>query len=245
MENTLQKTKLIIGGLVPFTTIDYPGKLSAVIFLQGCPWRCIYCSNPHLFEFKKYTEKDKQNYEYVINLLKKRKKVLDGIVFSGGEATFQTNAIIDTINEIKEFAPNFKFALHTNGCFPEKLKNLIPYIDWIGLDIKAPISKYDDITKIKKSGIPAYKSLDIIIDSGIKFEVRTTADPTILNKEDILEIVKYLSEKNVKHYAIQKYRPIDKNNKNNPTIEKIMQFFIDNNFKNKLKTMIPNIEYRE
>ena len=239
------KSKLIIGGLVPFTTIDFPGKLSAVLFLQGCPWRCIYCSNPHLFDFKKYTEQDRQNYEYVISLLKKRVKVLDGVVFSGGEATFQADAIIDAINDIKEFAPDFKFALHTNGCFPDRLKLLLPYIDWIGLDIKAPKSKYDAITKIRNSANPAYTALDMIIESGIKFEVRTTADPTILNKSDIMEIAKYLSEKHVNCYAIQKYRPIKKDDINNPPTNTIMQFFTDNDFKEELKALIPNIEFRQ
>ena len=118
----MANSNIIVGGLVPFTTIDYPSKLSAVIFLQGCPWRCIYCSNPHLFEFRKATEQDKNNWQYVLDLLKKRVKILDAIVFSGGEATAQAEEIVEAIKDIKKFAPHFKFGLHTNGCFPEKLE---------------------------------------------------------------------------------------------------------------------------
>ena len=131
MQNTETETKeiapIIIGGLVPFTTIDYPSKLSAVIFLQGCPWRCVYCWNPHLFEFRKPTDSDTQNWHYVRDLINKRKKVIDAVVFSGGEATAQTDGIIRAITEIKGFAPHLKFGLHTNGCFPEKLTKLLPY----------------------------------------------------------------------------------------------------------------------
>ncbi len=240
----MTNSKIIIGGLVPFTTIDYPNKLSAVIFLQGCPWRCIYCSNPHLFEFKKYTEQDSQNWQYVINLLKKRIKIIDAVVFSGGEATFQAEAIIEAIKEIKEFAPHFKFGLHTNGCFPTKIKLLLPYINWIGLDIKAPISKYDEITQIKNSSSSAFEALDIICSSGIDFEVRTTADPTVLTKEDIIEIAKYLATKKVNHYAIQRYRPIKKDDPKNPPANMITQFFTDKDFETKLKNIIPELELR-
>ncbi|MCR5506538.1 MAG: anaerobic ribonucleoside-triphosphate reductase activating protein [bacterium] len=240
----MAKSNIIIGGLVPFTTIDYPTKISAVLFLQGCPWRCIYCSNPHLLAYRKPTEQDKANYEYVLGLLKKRTKIIDAVVFSGGEATSQTDEIITAIEEIKEFAPHFKFGLHTNGCFPEKLAKLLPYIDWIGLDIKAPCKKYEQITKVKGSGEFAFEALDLILKSGKDFEVRTTADPTVLSKEDILEIAETVSKLGVKHYAVQRYRPVDKDNPNNPPAQAITQFFTDKEFEAKLRLLIPNLEMR-
>ncbi len=240
----MTNSNIIVGGLVPFTTIDYPSKISAVIFLQGCPWRCIYCSNPHLFDFKKSTEKDKDNWNYVLELLKKRTKMLDAVVFSGGEATHQTDEIIEAIKDIHEISPHYKIGLHTNGCFPEKLEKLLPHIDWIGLDIKAPYEKYYDITKVTNSGDMAKKALDLILKSGKDFEVRTTADPTVLTKEDILSIATNLSSLGVKNYAIQKLRPVDKDNPNNPPSHIINQFFTDNEFKEKLENLIENIEMR-
>ncbi len=241
MEERMAKSNIIIGGLVPFTTIDYPTKISAVLFLQGCPWRCKYCSNQQLLNFRKPTEQDKANYEYVLGLLEKRKKVIDAVVFSGGEATAQTDEIITAIEEIKEFAPHYKFGLHTNGCFPEKLSKLLPYIDWVGLDIKAPCKKYEQITNVKGSGEFAFEALEILLKSGKDFEVRTTADPTVLTKEDILEIAEILSKAGVKHYAVQRCRPVNPDEPKNPLA---MQFFTDKEFEEKLRTLIPNLEMR-
>ncbi len=240
----MAKSNIIIGGLVPFTTIDYPTKISAVLFLQGCPWRCIYCSNPHLFAFRKQTEQDKANYEYVLELLKKRVKIIDAVVFSGGEATAQADEIISCIEDIKEFAPHYKFGLHTNGCFPEKLSKVLPYIDWVGLDIKAPCKKYEQITTIKRSGEFAFESLEILIKSGKNFEVRTTADPTVLTKDDILEIAETVAKAGVKHYAVQRYRPVDRDNLNNPPAQMITQFFTDKEFEEKLRAIVPELEMR-
>ncbi len=237
-------SNIIVGGLVPFTTIDYPSKMSAVIFLQGCPWRCIYCSNPHLFEFRRPTQQDKSNWQYILSLLQKRTKILDAVVFSGGEATAQAQEIIEAIKDIKQFAPHFKFGLHTNGCFPDKLEMLLPYIDWIGLDIKAPCKKYEQITKVKGSSEQAFSSLNLLLKYNKDFEVRTTADPTILTKDDILEIAEQISKIGVKTYAIQKYRPVDKNNPNNPPSTEIMQFFTDKEFEKKLRELIPNLTLR-
>ncbi len=240
----MSNSNIIVGGLVPFTTIDYPSKLSTVIFLQGCPWRCIYCSNAHLFKFHQPTEQDKKNWQYIINLLKQRTKIIDAVVFSGGEATAQSEEIITAIKEIKTFAPHFKFGLHTNGCFPEKLECLLPYIDWIGLDIKAPCKKYEQITQIKGSGEKAFESLNILLKNNKDFEVRTTADPSVLTKEDIIEIAKNISILGVKNYAIQRYRPVNKDNPNNPPSNEITKFFTDENFEKELKKYIPNLELR-
>lgn len=240
----MAKSNIIIGGLVPFTTIDYPTKISAVLFLQGCPWRCIYCSNPQLLEFRKPTEQDKENYEYVLDLLKKRTKILDAVVFSGGEATAQSENIITAIEEIKEFATHFKFGLHTNGCYPEKLETLLPYIDWVGLDIKAPTEKYEQITCVKGSGEQAFRSLDLLLKHNKSFEVRTTADPTVLTKADIVDIAKRVTAAGVKHYAVQRYRPVDRDNPNNPPSTAIMQFFTDKEFEAELKSIVSELELR-
>ena len=240
----MANSNIIVGGFVPFTTIDYPKKMSAVIFLQGCPWRCIYCSNAQLFEFRRATENDKQNWEYILTVLRKRTKILDAVVFSGGEATAQADEIITAIEDIHKFAPHFKIGLHTNGCFPENIKKITPYIDWFGFDIKAPCKKYYDITKVKGSGEQAFESLTYLLSQKKDLEVRTTADPTILTKDDIIEIAKTITQMGVKKYAIQKYRPVDKDNPTNPPYEKIMQFFTDKDFQKQLEEIVPNLELR-
>ena len=170
--------------------------------------------------------------------------MLDAVVFSGGEATYQTDAIINAINDIKQFAPHFSFGLHTNGCFKDKVKQLLPFINWVGLDIKAPPEKYDLITKVKNSYESVLQTLDLLLDSNIDFETRTTVDPTFLNKDDVLKIATFLKGKGVKNYAIQKFRPVNKDDPNNPSDILINQFFNDENFTKQLKTLIPNLELR-
>jgi len=234
----------VVGGLVPFTTIDFPKKISCVVFLQGCPWRCTYCSNPHLFQFREPSERDAANWDYVLGLIRKRVKALEAVVFSGGEATSQAKAVARAIAQIHEISPHYKIGLHTNGCDLEGLELLLPLVDWIGLDIKAPKDRYTAITKTENSAEAAFKALDLIIKSGKEFEVRTTCDPRSLDKEAILGLVAGLAKLGVKNYALQRFRPADKTAPGLPTQPEIMQFFTDPQFEEKLKALIPNVVLR-
>ena len=107
-----------IGGLVPFTTIDYPGKLAAVLFLVGCPLRCAYCSNPHLL----CPHDGEYDPEKTFEWLKARVGKLEAIVFSGGEALMQGNIAIEYMKRVRDLG--FKIGLHTNGFYPELLKKV-------------------------------------------------------------------------------------------------------------------------
>ena len=246
----------VVGGLVPFTTIDFPKKISCVVFLQGCPWRCTYCYNPHLFQSRAPSERDAANWEYVLDLLRKRTKALEAVVFSGGEATSQPEPLAGAIAQIHEISPDYKIGLHTNGCNPENLKRLLPLIDWIGLDIKAPSDRYDQLTRSENSGKNARDSLNLIIESGKDFEVRTTCDPRHLDKNAIIELATELASLGVKNYALQRFRPTppkerERENQrdpgikpNTPTQAEIMQFFADPDFEAKLKSLIPNVILR-
>lgn len=239
------KSKIIVGGFVPFTTIDYPGHLSAVVFTQGCPFNCHYCSNQELLKFRKYKDEDKTNWDYVLSVLEKRKKMLEAVVFSGGEPTSQDDELVSAIKDIKAISPNYKIGLHTNGTNSEQLKKVLPLIDWFGLDIKAVRSKYDDMVRAKSGNNP-YDSLDLILQTGNEFEVRTTCYPKHLSKEDVLTIAKELADKGVKNYALQKYRPISED-ASEPNALEINQFFNDQKFKEELKNLFPNgyMEFRE
>jgi pyruvate formate lyase activating enzyme len=234
----------VIGGLVPFTTIDYPGKISCVVFLQGCPWRCPYCSNAHLFEFGKPGPKDSENWEYVLNLLAKRVKMLDAVVFSGGEATAQADGLVAAIACVRAVSPHYKIGLNTNGCDPAKLARVLPHVDWIGLDIKALPEKYDALTGVEGSGAAAFDSLGLILESGMDFEARTTCDPAFVSKGDILALGKKLSALGVKNYRLQRYRPPRKDSPDNPPMREIMQFFTDRDFEAALDGMFPNFSMR-
>lgn len=162
---------LTIGGLIPFTTIDYPGKLSAVVFCQGCPWRCHYCHNPHLLASSTTSS---LTWEGVVAFLRTRQGLLDGVVFSGGEPTMQ-QALPDALAEVRRMG--FLTGLHTGGAYPEQLAACLPHLDWVGMDLKAPFDEYEQITGTPESGLMAAQSADLLRKSGIPLEFRTTVDP--------------------------------------------------------------------
>ena len=187
-----------IGGLVSFTTIDYPGRLAAVLFLVGCPLRCAYCSNPHLLS----PSDGEYDPNRVFDWLKSRVGKLEAVVFSGGEALMQGDVAIEYMRRVKELG--FNIGLHTNGFYPETLARAADVVDWIGLDFKATREKYPDLTKQHIAYDNMIRSLDTWIETGKDFAVRVTCDPRFVTKDDLLEIAEILRERGVKNLAIQK-----------------------------------------
>lgn len=185
-----------VGGLTPLTTIDYPGELSAVIFCQGCPWRCGYCQNSQLLSSK---ATGLIEWSSVMAFLNKRVGLLDAVVFSGGEPTLQ-RGIADAIRQVKSLG--FKVGLHTAGCYPDRLKKILPLVDWVGLDIKELAENYSAITQVKTSGEQAWQSLDILQSAGVDYEVRTTRMPGTAD-DSILAMASQLADRGVRRYALQ------------------------------------------
>jgi pyruvate formate lyase activating enzyme len=163
-----------VGGLVSFSTVDYPGRLAAVVFCQGCPWRCRYCHNPHLQPF----DSGKANWSRVEAFLETRRGLLDAVVFSGGEPTAQL-ALVDAMRASRRMG--FAVGLHTAGIYPFRLRQVLDYTDWIGLDIKAPFDRYDTITGCRGSGRSAEDALRIVLGSGVDYDLRTTVHPSLLD----------------------------------------------------------------
>jgi pyruvate formate lyase activating enzyme len=170
---------LTIGGLTPFTTIDYPGKLAAVLFCQGCPWRCGYCHNQHLLPLG---QQGTVAWKEVIQLLEQRRGLLDAVVFSGGEPTMQ-KGLPAAVVEIRQMG--FLTGLHTGGGYPEQLSACLPHLDWVGMDLKAPFDLYDQITGIAGSGKIAEQSARLLRQSGVAHQFRTTVDPFLLSDSRI------------------------------------------------------------
>lgn len=191
--------KLIVGGVISLTTIDYPGYLSAVIFCQGCPWRCRYCHNEYLQNIR---ESDGLPWGDVIELIRLRKDFVDAVVFSGGEPLIQ-EGLKNAISDVKLIG--LKIGLHTSGAVPHKFAQIVNMLDWVGFDIKAPLYKYYDITRIADSGKLAFESLDILLKANIDYEVRTTLDQT-LTIDDILDILKELYDRGVQNVVLQNVR---------------------------------------
>lgn len=207
-----------VAGVVPFTSIDFPGCLATVVFFQGCPLRCPFCHNPELQAFPGTAG---QPWEEVLEFLKGRTKRLDGVVFSGGEP-LMSDEIIEKAKAVKDLG--FKLAIHTSGVYPERLREMLSLIDWVGLDIKAPWEKYEELTGRPNMAEQVQKSLQILVDSGLDFEARTTCDPRHLTPTDTLKIAETLNEMGVKTYALQKYRTFDAD-KNPPSVVDIESFF--------------------
>ena len=189
-----------MGGVVPFTATDYPGQIAAVVFVQGCPWRCGYCHNPHL---QPRTRTSPLEWQSVLDLLKRRSGLLDAVVFSGGEPTTDP-ALAHAMRDVR--ALGFKVGLHTGGTHPHRLREVLPLVDWVGIDVKADFDNYASVTRVAGSGDRALASLEAVLASGVQYECRTTSHPDLLPENEILRLAQRLSAMNVKHYALQIFR---------------------------------------
>ncbi len=191
---------LRVGGLTPLSTTDWPGMLAAVVFCQGCPWRCGYCHNPGLIPPRSDNEIP---WEDVLAFLRRRQGLLDGVVFSGGEPTLQAG-LVDAMHEVR--ALGFKIGLHTGGMIPKKLATVLPLVDWVGLDVKAPFADYQHITGVANSGEHALTGLEQLLASGVAYEIRTTVHPALLTDARLADLAGDLAARGVKHYVIQAFR---------------------------------------
>ena len=228
-----------IGGLVSFTTIDYPGKLAAVLFLTGCPLRCAYCSNPHLLDVRP----GEYDPEKVYGWLQSRVGKLEAVVFSGGEALMQGDATISFMKRVRDLG--FAIGLHTNGFYPKMLERAAEYVDWIGLDYKATREKYESLVGNGIAYDNMIQSLEFWKTTGKDFEVRITCDPRFIDKNDLIAIVDDLHNRGVMTVAIQKYIPHFEDDAHKTTPNARNQFFDDSELRNKISAMVPNTIWRE
>lgn len=171
---------LSVGGFVPFTTVDFPGRLAAVVFCQGCPWRCRYCHNEHLQGF----HAGSLRWEEIRNFLARRTNLLEAVVFSGGEPLAQPG-LAAAMREARELG--FAIGLHTAGMSPARLREVLPLVDWVGLDVKAPAARYREIAGADAAAA-VYRSLAALIGARVPHEVRTTVDPALLDEGDLAKM---------------------------------------------------------
>jgi pyruvate formate lyase activating enzyme len=193
---------MVIGGYQKLTLIDYPGKIASTVFTVGCSFRCPFCHNPELVispGIKNGLEKE------FFEFLKKRKGKLEGVCITGGEPTIQSDIVV-FIKKIKKLGYFVK--LDTNGSRPDVIRNIIreKSVDFIAMDIKDAPQKYKktsggraDLERIKLS-------VDMIMNSGIDYEFRTTVVPGIHKEEDFDGISSWI--KGAKSYYLQIYREI-------------------------------------
>ncbi len=202
---------MIIGGLQKFSLIDYPGKISAVVFLSGCNFRCGFCHNPELVEPELLKNQPQIEEKDFFEFLKSRVGKLDGICITGGEPTIWRK-LPKFLEKIKKLG--FLVKLDTNATNPKTIKRLINsgLVDYFAVDIKNSPQKYEATVGAKVDIGDIEKALKAIADNNIYLELRTTAVPELADIEDIKAIKKWLEGLEIADkvglYAIQQFRPI-------------------------------------
>ncbi|WP_316863330.1 anaerobic ribonucleoside-triphosphate reductase activating protein [uncultured Cohaesibacter sp.] len=196
-----EAANLRIGGFEPISFCDWPGEIVATIFCQGCPWRCPYCHNPALIPSN---VRGKHNWEEVVTFLENRRGLIDGVVFSGGEPTLQAG-LATAIKCVRGMG--FRIGLHTGGPYPKRFAKILPFLDWVGFDIKASQCDYEKITCAKGSGPKAFESLALLQDSGVDFELRTTVHQDLLTDSMLEKLERELHALGYSNLKLQKFRP--------------------------------------
>jgi len=183
---------MFIGGLEKTTLTDFPGKVACIVFLVNCNFKCPYCYNKELTAYK-FFKKSKRKLipeEEFFEFLSKNKKMLDGVVITGGEPTCSPG-LIDFVEKIKKMGFDIKF--DSNGSNPIILKELIDkkLVDYIAMDIKAPLFKYKEIVRTTVPQKNIRESISIITSSIVPHEFRTTLYPKLTVK-DFIEMSSYI-----------------------------------------------------
>ena len=189
---------MLIGGLQKTSLIDFPKRIAAIVFTHGCNFRCPYCHNPELVS----AGRESLDENYVFDFLKTRKGKLNGIVVTGGETCLQKD-LISFLKEIKNLG--FDIKLDTNGSEFNMLKNVITenLADYIAMDIKAPLEKYESVAGTNVNLQNIQKSIDLIMSSGINYEFRTTVTRELLTVDDFFDIGEMI--KGADKYFLQKF----------------------------------------
>ncbi len=212
-----------IGGLQKITLIDFPGRVAATVFLIGCNFRCPFCYSAELVLPEKIKLQPRISEKDFFDFLKKRKKLLEGVVICGGEPTIN-NDLPNFIKKIKKLG--YLVKLDTNGSNPELLNELInnKLIDYVAMDIKAPLNKekYDKATGANVILDDIKESIETIKNSGIDCEFRMTVVPSLHEKEDVILVVKEISP--AKKFFLQNFRA---EKTINPEFEKIKPYSKD------------------
>ncbi len=199
---------MFIGGFQKTSLIDYPGKICAIVFTVGCNFRCGYCHNPELVLSDKFPQRIPE--KEILTFLSKRQKKLDAVTITGGEPTLHAD-LIDFMRSIKKLG--FLIKLDSNGTLPQILKKIIDnhLVDYLAMDIKAPLEKYSQIAGVNVDTDKIKQSIELIMNSKLAYEFRTTIVKSQLNKDDLIKIGELI--KGAELYALQKFIPTKANNK--------------------------------
>ncbi len=187
--------------------IEFPGHLSYVIFIAGCNFRCPFCYVPHLVLPEKYEKQEGMEQEKILKEIKERKNFIDAVCITGGEPTIHPQ-LFAFLKKIKKL--NIKVRLETNGSNPEAIEKLMQenLIDSVALDIKNCREKYNKTCGAVVKIEDIEKTVEIIKNSNLDYELRTTLVPGFHNEDDIKKIARWLfkDKRKIKLYVLNQFR---------------------------------------
>jgi len=191
-----------IKGIEKFSSRDFPGHISSTVFLGGCTFRCPYCHNSDLVLRPETIPS--MAADWFLSYLDSRKGWLEAICFTGGEPLLHDD-LEDLIRVVRE--RGLKVKLDTNGSFPDRLEALLALglVDWVALDIKAPLERYRDVTRSTIDVAKIVRSVDLLRASGIRHHFRTTVVPGLVGKDEVVRIGEWLRGEG--RYLIQQFVP--------------------------------------
>lgn len=189
-----------VGGLLKFSLIDYPGKMAAVIFTQGCNFRCPYCHNPELVipeYFRTPISEDE-----VLAFLEKRIGLIEGVVVTGGEPTVQKD-LMTFLQRVRTMG--YLIKLDTNGSRPDVLEDILRrhLVDYIAMDLKTTLEKYNQLTSLRGCGERIRRSIRLILESEVDYEFRTTLVKPFVSAEDLPQMASLIP--GAKRYRLQRF----------------------------------------
>jgi len=196
---------MIIGGLQKFSLIDYPDKICAVVFTQGCNFRCPYCHNPELVSLRRTgSAPGELKHKEILSFLDRRKGKLDAVTVTGGEPLLQSG-LGNFLSAVKGLG--YLVKLDTNGSLPSRLEELIQSksIDYIAMDIKTSLDRYEYVIRRKVEKTKILDSIRLIMDSGLDYEFRTTVVRGLFEKDDFYKIGQLI--RNSRLYVLQSFVP--------------------------------------
>lgn len=220
-----------------YSSLDYPGKMALVLFTPGCNLRCKYCHNPQLIKNQQLSQWDIEEIEEEVE---SNMDFIDAIVLSGGEPLLHLNDIKNFIKQAKD--NDLLVKLDTNGLHPKQTKKIIKDLDYVAMDIKAPLDKYYKISDIYPNETEKLitETINIIMDNSVFLECRTTYVPGLLEPEDIIELTENLR---CDRYTLQQFR-------NRVTLDASLSTFEEPNpeflteILEKIETNIPEIRLK-
>jgi pyruvate formate lyase activating enzyme len=192
---------MIIGGFQSFSLIDYPDKICAIVFTQGCNFRCPYCHNPELIDTKR-SGSDGFKEQEILSFLEKRQGKLEAVTITGGEPLLQ-DGLEDFLFKVKGLG--YLVKLDTNGSFPQRLEKILEsrVVDYVAMDIKTSLDKYESVVRKKIEMAQILKSIRLIMDSGLGYEFRTTVVKPLIEKDDFTKIGQLVKDSRL--YVLQRF----------------------------------------